>query len=133
MTRSINCKNEKCNQYLNIEEIMRYGHPEGMGFKVACEACKQVNIFSTSELETHIEKTQDKIYQPSHYNQGIETISFIEQTIKDYPPEQAYLVGNTLKYLSRAPHKGSKEEDLKKARNYLNRAIEGEWFKEVKK
>lgn len=35
-----------------------------------------------------------------------------------------YYRGNVLKYLLRAGHKGSKLEDLKKARHYLDRAIE---------
>ena len=64
-----------------------------------------------------------------HYKQGeIEAIEFIEQTVKDYPPEQAYLIGNVIKYLSRANHKGSKELDLFKAANYLHRARTGEWL-----
>ena len=57
-----------------------------------------------------------------HYKQGeIEAIEFIEQTVKHYPSEQAYLIGNVIKYLARAPHKGTKEIDLLKAENYLHR------------
>lgn len=75
----------------------------------------------------------NKIYTPSHYaDKEIETIDFIEQTIADYPPEQAYLIGNVIKYIARAPHKGSKDSDLKKAANYLNRAIHGAWKHETK-
>ena len=45
-----------------------------------------------------------------HYKQGdIEAIDFIEQTVKYYPSEQAYLIGNVIKYLARANHKGTKE------------------------
>ena len=63
-----------------------------------------------------------------HYKQGeIEAIEFIEQTVKDYPPEQAYLIGNVIKYLSRAPHKGSKVADLEKAENYMHRLVHGVW------
>ena len=68
------------------------------------------------------------IYKPKHYKQGdIEAIEFIEQTVKNYPSEQAYLIGNAIKYLARAPHKGTKEIDLLKAENYLHRAIKGVW------
>ena len=71
------------------------------------------------------------IYKPKHYKQGkIEAIEFIEQTVKYYSSDQAYLIGNVIKYLSRANHKGSKELDLKKAHNYLYRVIYGEWYKE---
>ena len=71
------------------------------------------------------------IYKPKHYtNNDIEAIEFIEQTVKYYPSEQAYLIGNVIKYLARANHKGSKEIDLKKAHNYLYRVIYGEWYKE---
>lgn len=71
------------------------------------------------------------IYKPKHYtNNEIEVIQFIEQVTKDYPGDIAYHVGNTLKYLARAPHKGNMVQDLSKARNYLNRAVSGEWYKE---
>lgn len=70
----------------------------------------------------------DSIRHPSHYKQGeIEAIDFIEQVVKHYPPEKAYHIGNTLKYIARAPHKGSETEDLAKAINYLERAITGKW------
>ena len=68
------------------------------------------------------------IYKPKHYtNNEIEVIDFIEQTVKYYPSEQAYLIGNVIKYLARANHKGAKEADLLKAENYLHRAIKGVW------
>ena len=68
------------------------------------------------------------IYKPKHYtNNDIEAIEFIEQTVKYYPSEQAYLIGNVIKYLARSPHKGTKEIDLLKAENYLHRAIKGVW------
>lgn len=71
------------------------------------------------------------IYKPRHYtNNEIEVIQFIEQVTKDYPSDISYHVGNTLKYLARAPHKGNMEQDLSKALNYLNRAVSGEWYKE---
>ena len=36
-------------------------------------------------------------------------------------------IGNVLKYIARAPHKGNYIEDLEKAENYLHRALRGEW------
>lgn len=61
----------------------------------------------------------DAVNHPAHYKTGgIETIDFIEA--KDL----GYHLGNVVKYVTRADHKGNKLEDLKKAQWYLNRAIE---------
>lgn len=60
----------------------------------------------------------DPINHPSHYTFGkIEVIEVIEDWNLDYNR------GNAVKYIARAPHKGSELEDLKKARWYLDRAI----------
>ena len=69
-----------------------------------------------------------KIYKPIHYTKdNIEVIEFIEQVVQHYPPTEAYHIGNVLKYIARAPHKGSYIEDLEKAENYLHRALRGVW------
>jgi hypothetical protein len=61
---------------------------------------------------------QDNVNHPSHYKMGgIETIDFIEA--KDL----GYHLGNVIKYITRADHKGNRLEDLKKAQWYLNRAV----------
>lgn len=67
----------------------------------------------------------DTVNKPLHYNYGkVETIDYIMQVGALYPGHQAVLVGNVLKYLSRAPLKGDKEKDLKKAQWYLNKLID---------
>jgi len=64
---------------------------------------------------------KDQINHPSHYTTGkIEVIDFILDQKLDF------LGGNVVKYLCRAPHKGKKLEDLKKAQWYLNRLINEE-------
>ena len=69
-----------------------------------------------------------KIYKPFHYTQdNIEVIEFIEQVVQHYPPTEAYHIGNVLKYIARAPHKGNYIADLEKAENYLHRALRGVW------
>ena len=69
-----------------------------------------------------------KIYKPFHYTQdNIEVIEFIEQVVQHYPPTEAYHIGNVLKYIARAPHKGNYIEDLEKAENYLHTALRGVW------
>ena len=60
----------------------------------------------------------DSVNHPAHYKVGgIETIDFIEAKKLNYH------LGNVVKYITRADHKGDRMEDLHKARWYLNREI----------
>lgn len=64
------------------------------------------------------EPKADNVNHPPHYKTGgIETIDFIEAK------ELGYHLGNVVKYVTRAKHKGNELEDLKKAQWYLERAI----------
>ena len=59
------------------------------------------------------------IDHPKHYNQGnIEVIDFIEDK------GLGFNLGNVVKYVARAEHKGKAVEDLKKAMFYLKREID---------
>ena len=61
----------------------------------------------------------DPVNHPAHYKiGGIETIDFIEAKKLNYN------LGNAVKYVTRADHKGNRREDLEKARWYINREIE---------
>jgi hypothetical protein len=61
----------------------------------------------------------DAVNHPPHYLMGgIETIDFIEAK------GLGYNLGNVVKYITRADHKGDKLQDLEKARWYLDRAID---------
>lgn len=61
----------------------------------------------------------DVVNHPDHYKVGgIETIDFIEAKGLNFH------LGNVVKYVVRADHKGRRLEDLKKARWYLDREIE---------
>ena len=63
--------------------------------------------------------TQDNVNHPPHYKVGgIETIDFIEAK------SLSYNLGNVVKYITRADHKGNTLEDLKKAQWYLNREVQ---------
>jgi len=67
---------------------------------------------------TMVEPEADNVNHPAHYTKGgMETIDFIESKGLNY------LLGNVVKYVTRADHKGNREEDLLKARWYLNREI----------
>jgi hypothetical protein len=66
-----------------------------------------------------VEATPDTVNHPPHYKVGgIETIDFIEAKKLNYN------IGNVVKYITRADHKGNKLEDLRKAQWYLTREIE---------
>ncbi|AIY01190.1 hypothetical protein ART_1591 [Arthrobacter sp. PAMC 25486] len=61
----------------------------------------------------------DPVSAPSHYRShpsGIETITITKH--------ESFLRGNVLKYVLRAPYKGSEIEDLKKAAQYLQWEID---------
>jgi hypothetical protein len=61
----------------------------------------------------------DPVNHPAHYKVGgIETIDFIEAKRLNYN------MGNAVKYITRADHKGSRKQDLEKAIWYLKREIE---------
>lgn len=61
----------------------------------------------------------DMVYHPKHYTFGkFEVIDVLEDWFPTDP-----LLWQVGKYISRAGRKGSRAEDLKKARFYLDRAI----------
>ena len=63
---------------------------------------------------------REAVNHPPHYNQGnIEVIDAIEDWGLDFN------AGNVVKYVARHQHKAEPLEDLKKARWYLDRLIEG--------
>ena len=83
------------------------------------------NRWRTASVTTSNESVADKltpltdnVNHPAHYKVGgIETIDFIEAK------NLSYHLGNVVKYIARADSKGNREEDLLKARWYLNREI----------
>jgi len=80
-------------------------------------------IYDVSQRKARIRMMQggeekETVNHPPHYKVGgIETIDFIEAKGLDY------CLGNVVKYITRADHKGNKKEDLLKAQWYLTRAI----------
>lgn len=60
----------------------------------------------------------DAVNHPKHYTFGIEVIDAIESW------GLGFHLGNVVKYVSRAAHKGNELEDLRKAAWYLQRKIE---------
>ena len=61
----------------------------------------------------------DAVNHPAHYNTGqYEVIDVIEDW------RLGFHLGNAVKYIARAGHKGDALTDLKKARFYIDREIE---------
>lgn len=81
------------------------------------------NVSSNEKPE--LEQSSDMVNHPSHYadtDLPAEVIDIIEPTVKNYPSEVGYHVGNVIKYLLRAPYKNNLKEDVSKAEFYLKRA-----------
>lgn len=75
-------------------------------------------ITSSNTPITMHEPQPDPVNHPAHYKVGgMETIDFIEAK------GLTYHLGNAVKYISRADHKGNRLQDLQKAKWYLERAI----------
>ena len=88
------------------------------GDKEIQRASKIETFFATSNKSIRDIKA-DPVNHPPHYKVGgIETIDFIEAK------SLSYNLGNVVKYITRADHKGNKLEDLKKAQWYLNREVQ---------
>ena len=83
-------------------------------------------VATKSTVET--KPVDDPVNHPAHYTAGgIECLDSIEAAVCKYEkPMHAFLAGQVIKYIWRAPLKGKYYEDLKKAQFYLNRMIESE-------
>ena len=78
------------------------------------------SVLDTINPEIAVEEPKsDPVNHPAHYKVGgIETIDFIEAK------KLGYHLGNAVKYITRADHKGNRLQDLQKAKWYIDRAIE---------
>ena len=107
--------NSKMADKKRLESRLRFERPianlpEGMTAADVNEIVADVN----KAIAQH-----DAVNNPAHYIAGgIETIDFIEAK------KLGYNLGNVVKYITRADHKGNKLEDLRKAQWYLTRAID---------
>ena len=71
------------------------------------------------------------VQHPDHYTwKGTECKTIIESMTKGLDGQDAYYVGNIIKYLYRYPAKGTAIKDLMKARQYLDFIITNEEVKE---
>ncbi|WJD66323.1 DUF3310 domain-containing protein [Staphylococcus epidermidis] len=82
------------------------------------------SLANENENEKPRKTLDDKVSHPTHYTYGdIEVIDYCDQVCKQYSPELAPYVFNAIKYLSRANHKGGRE-DIGKAKYYVQRLFD---------
>ena len=94
--------------------VYSWVNTNGLNEEVKAELAKRLN----PESITMEEPQADPVNHPAHYKVGgIETIDFIEAK------GLTYHLGNAVKYISRADHKGNRLQDLEKAKWYIDRAI----------
>ena len=83
----------------------------------SCKKQETIKDELVKDQERYIQ--DDRVNHPEHYTKGgIEVHDFISAWRMDFDS------GNVIKYVTRAPYKNNKLEDLKKARWYLNKLIE---------
>jgi len=101
---------EQLGLFSSNKSLGQLAYEAGVGMaKARMEGQRQIEMF---------EPKADPVNNPAHYTVGgIETIDFIEAK------KLGYNLGNVIKYLTRADHKGNKMEDLRKAQWYLTREI----------
>lgn len=117
---SLICSN--CDWYKGCECTNPDSHCYKMALGGHC-SCGQFFPRLTMKLEDMktLEMKEEKyesVNHPSHYNQGIEAIDYIESH------KMNFNIGNVIKYVTRAKHKGTELQDLKKGLWYLKREIE---------
>ncbi|AFY98372.1 nucleotide kinase [Leuconostoc phage LN25] len=84
-------------------------------------------VILSSEYLTNVKNVtkEDKVNHPKHYNNySFEVVDVIDEVVPNYPASYSGHIQNAIKYIFRAPFKGTLKEDLKKAVWYLNHAIE---------
>ena len=71
----------------------------------------------------------EQVMNPTHYTKGkVETIDKILAVVGGLPSEQAYLLGQIIRYCDRCEHKHDDPfQDLAKANNYAHRLVYGHW------
>lgn len=85
-----------------------------------------VETFYLDTIKVIKNRDNDFVNHPSHYKtrSGMEVIDIIEAVICDLPGDEAYAIGNAIKYICRYRNNGKPIQDLEMAKLYINRAIE---------
>lgn len=71
------------------------------------------------------EKTADMVAHPNHYNsKSMECKDVISVMVEGLEGDDAFFMGNAIKYLYRFGDKGTPEQDLRKAKQYIDFMLE---------
>lgn len=71
------------------------------------------------------EKPADMVKHPNHYNsKSMECKDVISVMVEGLEGEDAFFMGNAIKYLYRFSDKGTPEQDLRKAKQYIDFMLE---------
>ncbi len=84
---------------------------------ISSKECNKTVTNGNYGFEKNSKDEVDMVNHPQHYAHGIEPIDYIESHNLNFN------LGNVIKYVSRAPFKGTELQDLKKAKWYLEREI----------
>ena len=119
VVETIDCTMQQAHVMLNTQRKQMGIIREKDGtFKFVTKTSPPSEIVNIVETHFPITMEADPVNHPEHYKTGgIETIDFIEGK------NLGYNLGNVVKYISRADHKGNRLQDLQKAQWYLNREI----------
>lgn len=120
-------KAKDCFKPKEEKECMKCIYSNLSEFELPCCECKY-NTYATETsclktkdcFKSNEEKAEDEIdmvNNPQHYQHGIEPIEYIESH------DLSFNLGNVIKYVSRAPYKGTELLDLKKAKYFIEREI----------
>ena len=103
----------------NVYATFAYDRGKKAGPKKAASKWKVLAVATSNKPINDLQPKADPVNHPAHYKVGgIETIDFIEAKKLNYN------LGNVVKYLTRADHKGNRLQDLQKAQWYLEREIQ---------
>lgn len=84
---------------------------------ISSKECNKTVTNGNYGFEKNSNDEIDMVNHPPHYQHGIEPIEFIESHNLNFN------LGSAVKYIARAPYKGTELEDLQKAKWYLEREI----------
>lgn len=91
-------------------------------------------MLSTNQNDPLMQTRLEAVSHPDHYQGvcGLEVFEVMKNFLpKYYSSYVSYLIGNVIKYILRAPSKGKEIEDLMKAKEHLELAInELKWEEE---
>ena len=90
---------------------------ESSNCTISCKECNKYFTYEDYGFKEISKDEVDMVNHPQHYAHGIEPIDYIESHNLNFN------LGNVIKYVSRAPYKGTELEDLQKAKWYLEREI----------